>query len=285
MSKMKGRLWPQSEGGATPGDILPEEAIPAEEGQETSPQIFQHNERVAHREVSSPGPGDQVGTHTLVLHVFLTPLPKDKDTGEVVMLRERLDVHGMARPMEPRHEIPALQIPPDQIGQIKEAPAMRWLRGQEEWDKRYRKRAKRILKKRKALVKKAERIVKNALEQGLVHEAFPESLVKNPVEKGTGRVVKRKTSIGEIQNDRRWGPLDLKDEKPPPSAIAARRDTVCSQYHHLVSSQIAEDILLGRGASAVEKEHIPHGAYHAQDGAAAEGIRRASCESRSARQS
>lgn len=143
------------------------------------------------------------------------------------MLRERLDVHGLARPMEPRDEIPALQIPPDQIGQIKEAPAMRWLRGQEEWDRRYRKRAKRILKKRKTLVKKAERIIKHALDQGLVHEAFPESLVENPVEKVTGRAVKRKTSIGEIQADRRWGPLDLKNEKPPPSAIAARRDTVC----------------------------------------------------------
>jgi hypothetical protein len=140
------------------------------------------------------------------------------------MLRERIDVHGFARVMEPKEDIPALQIPPDQIGQIKEAPAMRWLRGQEEWDRRYRKKGQRVLEKRKKLVKKADRIIKHALDQGLVHESFPESVV--PVEKTTDRVVRRRTSIGEIQTDRRWGPLDLRGENPPPSAIAARRDTV-----------------------------------------------------------
>ncbi|KAJ3533909.1 hypothetical protein NMY22_g7140 [Coprinellus aureogranulatus] len=192
-SDLKDKIRPGDMGNAIFfNDLLPEEAIPFEEGQRASPQIFDYNEKVAQKEVAASEQEEN----------------QDHGTGEVVMLRERIDVHGMARPMEPKEDIPALQIPPEQIGQIKEAPAMRWLRGQEEWDRRYRKRAKRILKKRKNLVKKAERIISVRLTKGF-----------------TGRAVKRRTSIGEIQIDRRWGPLDLKNEKPPPSAIAARRDT------------------------------------------------------------
>lgn len=132
----------------------------------------------------------------------------------------------MTRSMESPEEIPALQLPPDKIGMIKEAPAMRWYRGQQEWDKRFHKTGKRVLQKREKLKAKAEKLIQHALDQGLVHEAFPESLVDEPVEKHSRKPVRRRTSIGEIQEDRRWGPLDLKDEKPPASAIAGRRDTV-----------------------------------------------------------
>lgn len=142
------------------------------------------------------------------------------------MIRERIDIHGLVRLMESREDIPALLLPPDKIGMIKEAPAMRWYRGQEEWDKRFHKAGKRVLQKREKLKDKADKLIKHALEQGLVHEAFPESLVDEPAEKQTGRPVRRRTSIGEIQEHRRWGPLDLVDEKPPASAIAGRRDTV-----------------------------------------------------------
>ncbi|KAF5333486.1 hypothetical protein D9611_002644 [Ephemerocybe angulata] len=148
-----------------------------------------------------------------------------REGGRIIMLRERVDVRGIARIMEPQDAIEVLKIPADRIGQIREAPAMRWLRGQEEWDRKYRKQGLRVLEKRKHLIHQSERLIKHALDQGLVHESFPETMVGTPREKGTGRAVKRKTSIGEIQKDRRWGPLDLKDEKPPGSAIAARRDT------------------------------------------------------------
>ena len=47
------------------------------------------------------------------------------------MIRERVDIHGVVRPMEPKEEIEALNIPPQEIGIIKEAPVMRWLAGQE----------------------------------------------------------------------------------------------------------------------------------------------------------
>lgn len=144
------------------------------------------------------------------------------------MLRERIDLRGVARPMEPVEDMAIFQIPSEHIGLLKEAPTMRWARGQEEWDHRYLKQAQRVVRKREELIKKSEVLIRHALHQGLVHPAYPESVVETPVEKSTGRAVRRRTSIGEIQEDRRWGPLDLKDEKPPGSAIAGRRDTVCA---------------------------------------------------------
>ncbi|TFK43713.1 lipase/esterase [Crucibulum laeve] len=147
---------------------------------------------------------------------------QEKDIPDIRMICERVDIYGKARPMEPREELQALQLKPGQIGMIKEAPTLRWLKGQEIWDKRYRRRGERILRQREKLEAKAKRIISNALDQGLIHES-------------QGRVTKtrssaasthsRKSSMGSIQQDRRWGPLDLEDEKPPPSAIANRRDT------------------------------------------------------------
>ncbi|KAJ2931623.1 hypothetical protein H1R20_g5347, partial [Candolleomyces eurysporus] len=185
-------------------------------GQESpdSEQIFEHNEQVTQETLRKLADSPEPDVH----------LQDDDDAlPSVAIIRERVDIHGMVRPMEPREEIPALQLSPDKIGMIKEAPAMRWHKGQEEWDKRFHKAGKRVLQKREKLKDKADKLIKHALEQGLVHEAFPESLGDEPVEKQTNR--NRRTSIGEIQEHRRWGPLDLKDEKPPASAIAGRRDT------------------------------------------------------------
>lgn len=127
--------------------------------------------------------------------------------------------------MEPKEEIEALNMKPQEIGVIKEAPVKRWLRGQEIWDQKFKRTANEALKKRKHYEQKAERLLRNAREQGLMleHELRPQTERLN-----TGRTSLSSSSIGDIDPDRRWGPLDLYDESPPPSAIAARRDTVCA---------------------------------------------------------
>ena len=146
--------------------------------------------------------------------------------------------------MEPPTEIPALNLQPFQIGLIKEAPTLRWFDGQKIWDKRYRRDTQRVLKQRAKCEAKAERLLKNAFDQGFVHDDA--SVNNRAVEMGaviirdgdldqnaqqdaslrTSRRLKRSSSVGEIQSDRRWGPLDLYDERPPATAIAGRRDTV-----------------------------------------------------------
>ncbi|KAJ6628840.1 hypothetical protein B0H10DRAFT_1989479 [Mycena sp. CBHHK59/15] len=130
------------------------------------------------------------------------------DILEMRMIRERVNIEGVARPMEPLEDMSILNLEVAEIGIIKEAPTIKWLKGQEEWDRKYRKNAERAIRQRQKNEEKAKRLIANAREQGLL-------LVKNSA----------MTTGGTIQVERRWGPLDLDEERPPPTAIAKRRDT------------------------------------------------------------
>ncbi|KAF8969460.1 hypothetical protein BDZ97DRAFT_1653726 [Flammula alnicola] len=158
----------------------------------------------------------------------LTSTPSTKahateDISGTLMIRDRVDIHGNVRPMEPIEALEALNIQISQIGLIKEAPAQRWRDGQDKWDKRFSKKAKKVVKKKAKYEAKAARLLENALDQGFVHQSHG-SLTEHEhlVAKSSAS---RKTSMGEIQADRRWGPLDLENERPPATAIAGRHDT------------------------------------------------------------
>jgi hypothetical protein len=148
----------------------------------------------------------------------------------ILMIRERVDVHGRVRLMELKEDIAALRLRPSEIGIIKEDTLFKWLEGQEEWDRRFKYRAIKVTKKRKLYEAKADSIMKSAREQGLLLVGESDGVVDMPtVERSSSiAVVSRKKAI---QEDRRWGPLDLADERPPPTAIAGRRDTVSGQLN------------------------------------------------------
>lgn len=135
------------------------------------------------------------------------------------MIRERVNVHGRVRQMEPMEDIPCLQIPSDQTGLLREAPARRWLSGQEAWDRRYKSAAKRVEVGRRKNVQKYDSILERAKELGFVHTPN----ARRPTHENSNEDAEKDDVI---QKDRRWGPFDLDDEDPPPSAIAARKDTV-----------------------------------------------------------
>ncbi|KAF9534722.1 hypothetical protein CPB83DRAFT_211167 [Crepidotus variabilis] len=155
---------------------------------------------------------------------------KERDFSGTSFIRERVDIYGKVRPMEPQEEIPALHLQTSQIGIIKEAPTMRWLDGQKVWDKKYKSDTKKVLKQKSKNEAKVEKMMKNALDQGLIHD---QTAVGTPIdeaqremrEETSSNHLKRSSSVGEIQVERRWGPLDLYDERPPATAIAGRRDT------------------------------------------------------------
>jgi hypothetical protein len=108
-----------------------------------------------------------------------------------------------------------LQLPIDEIGIIKESPAKRYLEGQQKWDNVFRRKAEIVVKRRIKQRKKIRRLLDLAKEQGLLDDK--------------GKLIgERSESLegGESSSQRRWGPLDLQGENPPPSAIAIRRDVV-----------------------------------------------------------
>lgn len=149
----------------------------------------------------------------------VTSCSMNNQSGNMLMIRERVDIHGQVRSMEPKEDIPSLQLRPSEIGIIKEETLLKWLEGQEEWDRRFRYRASKVMKKRTKFEAKANSMIKNARQRGLLLAGESDDPVERPI---IGRL---SATRGAIQEDRRWGPLDLMDEQPPPTAIAARRDT------------------------------------------------------------
>ncbi|EIN10888.1 alpha/beta-hydrolase [Punctularia strigosozonata HHB-11173 SS5] len=145
------------------------------------------------------------------------------DIAHALMIRERVDIYGQVRAMESPDDIAILHIPPSQIGIIKEAPVRRWLRGQDEWDRKYKHTAERVRKQRRKNEIKAARMITHARDKGLlmVDETSP-VLPRTESETSLGSLP---STGGVIQEERRWGPLDLEGENVPPSAICNRRDT------------------------------------------------------------
>ena len=131
------------------------------------------------------------------------------------MVRERIDCKGKSRPMEPEGLIAYLRVKSTDICLLKEAPARRWYTKQREWDARFEEVAKRTVHRRKKYQKKFENAERRALEDGLVAE--------NTAPQST-----RNENADDDAEIRRWGILDLQNERPPPSAIAGRRDNVRS---------------------------------------------------------
>lgn len=135
--------------------------------------------------------------------------------------------------MEPPEDVPALQLKPSQIGIIKEAPVKRWSEGQAEWDRKYRSLAHKVKNQRRQNQDKALKMIRSARQKGLVLvEDVPAELSQlRSTMSRMSEVTMR--SNAEIQEDRRWGPLDLDGERVPASAICNRTDTVRLFSRHL----------------------------------------------------
>lgn len=196
-----------------------EEALPSSpsSSQESDIDAFRTNVDIAVEEVK------EKNVDTLP-HASISA-PRDKDISGVLMIRERVNIDGISRSMEDAAEIPALNIKPGQIGLIKEEPCLRWYEGQQIWDERYHKQAVSALKRRRRLSRQYEQLLRHAKESGLVLLRDSSPSLENALKMRPSNQSIR-TIAAQIQEERRWGPLDLDDENPPPSAIVGRRDTV-----------------------------------------------------------
>ncbi|PSS35406.1 hypothetical protein PHLCEN_2v1561 [Hermanssonia centrifuga] len=153
-----------------------------------------------------------------------TKAKQDRDIAGVIMLRERVDIFGHVRPMEPKEQIPALNIEPRRIGIIKEDPVRRWLTGQEIWDKRFKHAAIKVEHDRQQYENKFKTVIERAVAQGFErHDDPPQPSVSRRSSESVAST-SSVMSIGEIMSERRWGPLDVDGERPAPSSIVGRRD-------------------------------------------------------------
>ncbi|KAI0637973.1 alpha/beta-hydrolase [Trametes polyzona] len=200
-----------------PPHVSPSGKGSSNDSDQSDVDLYRHNEDAAKKEVEK-GQVDQLRSEGSSAATVLES--RNEDIPDVFMIRERVDALGKVRPMEPPEEIEALRLKPHEIGLIKEAPVRRWLSGQEAWDKKYKHTAERVIRKRRRYEAKAARLLVHAKEQGLIHDELQPRQSRTSIAESISS-----RSVGEVEPDRRWGPLDLKDENPPPSAIAGRRDT------------------------------------------------------------
>ncbi|TKY87195.1 hypothetical protein EX895_003872 [Sporisorium graminicola] len=181
-----------------------------------------------------------------VANEYAGQVPLLRPSFQSFMIRERVDVRGYLRPLEPETELQALQVPPDEIGCIKEGPVERYLTGQKQWAKRFAKTARRVEKQRAKNEKTAQKMIEEAHAQGLLD--LPELQRKRAAltqqatsprvthvgsgssAKGLG-VSAADIARGADKCREKWSwlvdvsPAELIGETPPPAAIAGRRDT------------------------------------------------------------
>lgn len=161
------------------------------------------------------------------------------------MVRERVSITGVVRPLEPVSEIPCLQIKPEDLGVIKEGPVKRYLAGKALWDKKFKRAYKRVDKERehhlhRSMREETSRIkrrVKDAAlhtvrsrpgEQQKPNDVRPESEIRrtdSPEPMSNGKKDSKGKGRSDGEDDRFEGIWQLHGERPPPSSIAARKDT------------------------------------------------------------
>lgn len=65
------------------------------------------------------------------------------------MIRERVSPDGTCRPLESEDQLEAMTMPADEVGMIKEGPAIRYLNGQSLWDRKYKHAIKTVERHRR----------------------------------------------------------------------------------------------------------------------------------------
>jgi hypothetical protein len=127
------------------------------------------------------------------------------------MIRERISITGIIRPLEPEHDLPALQILPEHLGTVSERWVQRYVASTEHHEKKYRKQIKDLVKRRERANVQHVRGSQECL--AALHGCRMKTTRKR---KGKG---KGKNTSGLHA----WA-LEVDDERPPPSSIVARRD-------------------------------------------------------------
>ncbi|KAM0793477.1 hypothetical protein ACM66B_000919 [Microbotryomycetes sp. NB124-2] len=158
------------------------------------------------------------------------------------MIRERVGLTGVVRALEPENELECLKIDPEDLGVVKEAPVKRYLAGKTIWDKKFKSVAQRVQREREANLQKSMREEASRLTERMKqvkkHHEQPQALNNNNSENSVSSPIQQVASpepmdspstLQQASNQRQpqhvRGIWDLRGENPPPSSIAARKDT------------------------------------------------------------
>ncbi|GMK55198.1 hypothetical protein CspeluHIS016_0202540 [Cutaneotrichosporon spelunceum] len=157
------------------------------------------------------------------------------------MIRERVDMVGACRALEPEDELSAMTMPRDEIGIIKKDALLRYLKGQAKWNHKFGRTFKRVERHRARNLKRAERdspkIEERLRSRSLASRASSTRPSRHTSPTGSPENTPEGSPRGSISTDEyyeddahvaadetwawNWA---LDDEIPPPSAVVSRRD-------------------------------------------------------------
>ncbi|KAF9071674.1 hypothetical protein BDP27DRAFT_1418782 [Rhodocollybia butyracea] len=177
-----------------------------------------------------------------------------------IMIRERVSTRGVIRPLEPWSSLPALNVPPQQIGEISELSLRRYIAGRTLFDNKFASTIKAIEKRRKKHLKKARKdtiknmsALKGSVERereklksddSKTHGNSDKSEITSPSSKDKGDTHDEapfsiKTAL-LASSGWSWSWALDQNEHPPPSSLVARRDT----HEALMLARIADQAVL-----------------------------------------
>jgi hypothetical protein len=137
-----------------------------------------------------------------------SPDHQDHDQG---MIRERISISGIIRPLEPEHDLPALQILPEHLGIVSERWVQRHIAYTEHHEKKYRKRIKELAKRHECVIADVQHVRGSQECLAALHGCRM-------------KTARRRKEKGRNTSSLLAWALEMDDERPPPSSIVARRD-------------------------------------------------------------
>lgn len=167
------------------------------------------------------------------------------------MIRERVALDGHIRPLEDEAELDILRISPNDLGVIKDGPLRRWAEGRKIWDHKFMGRYKKIQVQREHHIKRSNKRVKETMKKlsephmsqkknkkkrhgrkpSASADPLPEPVSNAAASTNCDGVAAREAPCEQPDSSAEEAPADRfgwtlsDDERPPPSSIAARKDT------------------------------------------------------------
>ncbi|EFP78349.2 uncharacterized protein PGTG_04305 [Puccinia graminis f. sp. tritici CRL 75-36-700-3] len=234
-----------------PPDQLP---TPPPSPSVTRPRPDRRLSRIA-PDASAPAPLPEATLAELEYTIYHASLPERHPSFVDGMIRERVALDGRIRPLEVEADLDILKISPEELGVIKDGPLRRWAEGRKIWDHKFNGRYKKIQVQREHHIKRSNKRVKETMKKlsephlsqkknkkkkiarkssstpvPLAHPEGSPTNALDPVPSRDDTTVQgshheQASSSVEEAPATRFGWTLSDDECPPPSSIAARKDT------------------------------------------------------------
>jgi hypothetical protein len=143
------------------------------------------------------------------------------------MIRERVSIRGEIRSLEPEEELSAFTLKPEDVGVLSELTLRRYIEGRDKFNRKFATTIQQIERHRKKNLKLAKRNANRNMAQLQAH-LFSENDGKRSA--GTSRTKSGHGALAEglmaVSDSWSWAWALDTNERPPPSSIVSRSDTM-----------------------------------------------------------